>query len=85
MPSNRSTLPKSTAWVLLDFNIRLIHELELVLDSASYDIALTEKTAVCHIVNGAPVLDYIPQNIIEIGSIELQKGLTGLVKPFALK
>lgn len=50
-------------------NVRLIDELGLVLDSVSYDVALTAKTAVDHIVNGAPVRDYIPHKIIKRGSI----------------
>ena len=32
-------------------NIRLIDELNLILDSVSYDIPLTAKTAVDHIIN----------------------------------
>ncbi|MBR6627818.1 MAG: hypothetical protein IKL04_07575, partial [Lachnospiraceae bacterium] len=50
-------------------NIRLIDELGLILDSVSYDVALTAKTAVDHIVNSTPVLDYIPHEIIKRGSI----------------
>lgn len=50
-------------------NIRLIDELGLTLDSVSYDVPLTAKTAVDHIVNSTPVLNYIPHRIIERGSI----------------
>lgn len=50
-------------------NIRLINELGLILDSVSYDVSLTAKIAVEHIVNQTPVLDYIPHKIIKRGSI----------------
>ena len=50
-------------------NIRLIDELDLVLDSVSYDIPLTAKVAVENIVNGAPVSGHIPHQIIKRGSV----------------
>lgn len=50
-------------------NLRLIDELGLILDSVSYDVPLTAKVAVEHIVNGAPVSDYIPHQIIKRGSV----------------
>ena len=50
-------------------NIRLIDEWGLVLDSVSYDVALTAKNAVDFIVNRALVPDYIPHKIIKRGSI----------------
>ena len=50
-------------------NIRLIDELDLKLDSVSYDVISTAKTAVDHIVNGKPVLGSIPYQLVKRGSI----------------
>ena len=49
-------------------NLRLIDELELQLDSISYDIALTAQKAVNYIVNKTPITDSIPHKIIKRGS-----------------
>ena len=50
-------------------NLRLIDELELQLDSISYDIALTAQKAVNYIVNKTPITDSIPHKIIKRGSV----------------
>ena len=50
-------------------NLRLIDELELQLDSISYDIALTAQKAVNNIVNKTPITDSIPHKIIKRGSV----------------
>lgn len=50
-------------------NIRLIDELGLCLDSVAYDVPLTAKIAVDHIVNGTPVSDHIPHQMIKRGSV----------------
>ena len=50
-------------------NIRIIDDMGLELDSVSYDVELTAKTAVDHIVNGSPISAYVPHKIIKRGSI----------------
>ncbi|MBQ8748562.1 MAG: LacI family DNA-binding transcriptional regulator [Oscillospiraceae bacterium] len=50
-------------------NIRLIDDLGLILDSVSYDVPLTAKTAVEHIVNGVPIQDSIPHQVMRRGSV----------------
>lgn len=50
-------------------NIRLIDELDLKLDSVSYDMKSTAKAAVDHIVNGKPVPGSIPHQLVKRGSI----------------
>lgn len=50
-------------------NIRLIDDLGLILDSVSYDVPLTAKTAVDHIVNGVPIQDSIPHQVMRRGSV----------------
>lgn len=50
-------------------NIRLIDELGVILDSVSYDVPLTAKTAVDYIASNTPVLNYIPHKIVKRGSI----------------
>ncbi len=50
-------------------NIHLIDELGLILDSVSYDVSLTAKMAVDRIVEGIPIQDSIPYQIIKRGSI----------------
>ena len=50
-------------------NLRLIDDLELPLDSVSYDIDLTAQNAVDHIVNGTPITASIPYKIAKRGSV----------------
>lgn len=50
-------------------NLRLIDELGFCLDSVAYDVPLTAKAAVEHIVNGATVSGHIPHQIIKRGSV----------------
>ena len=50
-------------------NLRLIDELGLILDSVSYDVPLTAKVAVDHIVNGTPIGDFVPCQVVKRGSV----------------
>lgn len=55
---------------LLGFdNIRLIDSMGLMLDSVSYDIALTAKQVADHIIDGAPIAQPIPHKIVKRGSV----------------
>lgn len=50
-------------------NLRLIDELELKLDSVSYDTTLTAQNAVDYIVNKTPITASIPYKITKRGSV----------------
>lgn len=63
------TAQKYYAGIIGFDNLRLIDELELQLDSISYDIALTAQKAVNYIVNKTPITDSIPHKIIKRGSV----------------
>lgn len=63
-----SAAKKYAAGIIGFDNIRLIDELGLCLDSVAYDVQLTAKTAVEHIVNGAAVPGCVPHRIIKRGS-----------------
>lgn len=55
---------------LLGFdNIRLIDSMGLMLDSVSYDIGLTAKQVVDHIIDGAAIGQPIPHRIVKRGSV----------------
>ena len=64
---------KHSAGIVGFDNLRLIDQLGLSLDSVAYDVPLTAKVAVGHIVNNTPILDYIPHQIVKRGSISSQK------------
>lgn len=64
-----SAAKKHTAGIIGFDNIRLIDDLDLKLDSVSYDVEATVKTAVDYILNGKPIQTPILHQVVKRGSV----------------
>lgn len=60
---------KYSAGIIGFDNLRLIDDMELQLDSVSYDINLTAQNAVDYIVKRTPITTSIPYKIVKRGSV----------------